>query len=81
MSKEQKLVVIVHESVVVSLIKDFGTFLLFAGLLYFNHKYLDGNVLIDLLFIIVVIMALLGRVSTLVFAGNKKDAIKWLENK
>ena len=81
MGKEQKLVVIVNESVVASLIKDIGTFLLFAGLLYFNHKYLSGNVIIDLLFIIVVILLLVGRNSESVFKGSKLDAIKWLENK
>jgi len=80
MDEKQKLVVIISENVVVSLIKDIGTFLLFAGLLYFNHKYLDGMVFIDVLFIIIALMMLVGRSSKRVFNGNKSDAIKWLEN-
>ena len=76
---ERKQIVIVEESVVSSLIKDIFTFTLFGGLLFFNHKYLSGSTLIDVLFIICIILLLAGRASKDVFKGSKEDAIKWLE--
>mgnify|MGYP000148816807 CR=1 FL=1 len=81
MSETRRLVVVIEESVVSSLIKDAGTFLMFAGLLYFNHKYLSGSVLIDALFIILAIMTLAVSRSSVVFKGNKRDAIEWLKDK
>lgn len=77
--KPEKLVVIVQESVIASLIKDAGTFLLFGGLLYFNHRVLAGNGWIDFVFILIVFMWLAGRSTSKVFTGSKADAIKWLE--
>lgn len=75
----EKKIVIIKESVTKSLIKDVGTFILFAGLLYFNHQYLAGHVLIDLVFIAIVILWLTGRKSPRVFEGTKEEAIKWLK--
>lgn len=77
-NKQEKLIVVVSESVVASLIKDLGTFILFAGLMYFNHKALSGSLLIDVLFIVMASLLLMGR-SKSVFKGSRKDAIKWLE--
>lgn len=72
-------VIIVQESVVSSLIKDVATFVMFAGLMWFNHEYLNGNVLIDLSFILLIVLFLMSRSSSSVFKGTKKDAIKWLK--
>lgn len=78
-SKQEKLVVIVNESVIGGLVKDVGTFALFAGLLYFNHKVLSGSLLVDVLFILMVMFFLIGKSSRRVFKGSKQEAIKWLE--
>jgi len=79
--KQEKLVIILQESVVGSIIKDAVTFLMFGGLMYFNHKVLDGNGWIDAIFILFVLMWLQGLKSGRAFSGNCEDAIKWLENK
>ncbi|MCA9319030.1 hypothetical protein KDA06_05345 [Candidatus Saccharibacteria bacterium] len=80
MSKNNYEVVIISESIVGSIVKDLVTFLMFAGLLYFNHKVLSGNGWIDFLFIGMVFLALLGRNSGRVFSGKRVDAIKWLQS-
>ena len=79
--KPIKLVVIIEESVVGSLIKDIFTGLLFGGLLYFNHAYLSGSTLIDILFIFLVIMLLVAKSSNYLYKGKLSDAIKFLEDK
>jgi len=73
-------IVIVQESLAASIIKDVFTFLLFAGLLYFNHAVLSGNTFIDILFIIIIMMLLIGKSSKFAFNGTKAEAIKWLSN-
>lgn len=80
-TKQEKLVVIVNESVAASLVKDAGTFLLFGGLMYFNHRALDGHLLIDLVFITIVLLWIMGRNSSKVYSGPISGAIKWLEDK
>lgn len=79
--KPEKLVVIVQESVIKSLIKDAGTFLLFAGLLYFNHTVLSGSTWVDVLFILMVFTYLAGKASNKCYSGPIEGAIKWLEGK
>lgn len=79
--KPEKLVIIVQESVTASLIKDAGTFLLFAGLLYFNHAVLGGSTWVDVLFILLVFTYLAGKASNKVFSGSVEDAVKWLKDK
>jgi len=79
--KQDKLVVILQESVIASLIKDAGTFLLFGGLMYFNHRVLAGNGWIDFVFILIVFMWLSSRNMSKVFTGPKSEAIKWLQDK
>ncbi len=80
MSKET-LVIIIQESVLKSVIKDVGTFSMFAGLMWFNHQYLAGSTFIDFLFIVCVILFLISRNSSSVFKGKPKDAIKYLADK
>lgn len=79
--KPEKLVVIVQESVIKSLIKDAGTSLLFAGLLYFNHAVLNGSTFIDVLFIIFVFAYLITKASKYCYSGPIDGAIKWLQDK
>ena len=77
--KQEKLIIIIEESLVSSIVKDIFTFILFGGLMYFNHRYLSGSTFIDFLFIVCVIMLLVGRASKSVFSGSKEKAIKWLK--
>jgi len=79
--KQEKLVVVLRESVVASLIKDAGTFLLFGGLMYFNHKVLSGNGWIDAIFILIVIIWLSSLNLSTVYKGNVEDTIEWLGDK
>ena len=78
MENKTTRIVLVQESVASSIIKDVSTFLLFAGLLYFNHAVLSGSLFIDILFIVLVMMFLIGRGSKSTFSGTKSEAIKWL---
>lgn len=79
MSKPQREVIILEESVPKSLLKDTFTFVMFAGLMYFNHAVLSGSTLIDVIFLLIVVMWLAGRASGRVFKGTPEDAAKWLE--
>jgi len=77
--KPEKLVVVINENIIVSVVKDIFTFGMFAGLMYFNHQYLDGNGWIDMAFILFVFLFLTARSSKSVFRGTKSEAIKWLQ--
>ena len=77
----QKTVVILQESIIGSLIKDTGTFALFAGLLYFNHRFIGGGVLVDIFFIVFGLFWASLRTNSQVFSGPSADAVKWLQNK
>lgn len=79
--KQEKLVIILKESVVASLIKDAGTFALFGGMLWFNHRYLDGNGWLDAIFIIIVVIWLSSLNLSTVYKGSKEGAVKWLQDK
>lgn len=80
MKTTKQIIIIIKESVIGSIIKDIFTFIMFAGLMYFNHKVLSGHVLVDVLFIIFVLLWLQGMKSSQVFNGSKKDAIEWLND-
>lgn len=77
----EEYVVIVQENVAGSIIKDLVTFGMFAGLMYFNHQYLNGSTWVDVMFILFVFLFLIGRNSKNVFKGNVVDGIKWLQEK
>ena len=81
MSKVEKYAVVVQENVIASITKDAVTFVMFAGLMYFNHEYLAGSTLVDLAFILFVFLWLLGKGSKNVFKGGIDESIKWLESK
>lgn len=70
--------IVINESVVGSVIKDIVTFLMFAGLLLFNHQFLNGSIVIDTLFIILVLLWLAGKRSKNYFTGTKEEVIKYL---
>jgi hypothetical protein len=81
MEKKEKEIIILTESVIGSIIKDIVTFLMFGGLLYFNHKVLSGNGWIDFTFIVLIFMWLSTLKLSQVFKGNRADAIEWLKYK
>lgn len=81
MEEQKKLVIIMEESVFKSFIKDAMTFCLFAGLLWFNHRYLSGSLLIDMSFIILVILFLISRSSEAVFRGKPEEAINYINRR
>lgn len=78
MNKNEKTYIVISESVTKSVIKDVFTFLMFAGLLYFNHKVLSGSTLIDVLFILLVLMFLTAKRGKRYFEGSKEETIKFL---
>ena len=79
--KQEKYAVVIQESLISSIIKDAVTFCMFAGLMLFNHQFLDGNGWVDAMFILFVFMWLAGKGSKNVFKGSVEDAIKWLQEK
>lgn len=72
--------IVINESVIGSIIKDIVTFLMFAGLLLFNHHLLGGSTVVDVMFIILTLGFLAGKYSKTRFEGTKKEVIKFLEN-
>lgn len=78
MNKNEKTYIVLSESVVDSVIKDVFTFLMFAGLLYFNHKILSGSTVVDVLFILLVLMFLAAKKSKGCFEGSREEIIKFL---
>ena len=78
MNKNNKIFVIINETVLASLIKDIFTFLIFTGLLYFNHKILSGSTVVDILFILLILMNLSVKKSGQCFEGTREEAIKFL---
>ena len=81
MNKNEKTYIVLNESVVGSVIKDFFTFLMFAGLFYFNHKILSGSTVVDVLFILLAIMFLAAKRSKGRFEGSREEAIKFLSER
>lgn len=80
--ENKKVLIILHESIIESIIKDTITFLMFASLLYFNHKVLSGSTVVDILFIFMVIMMLSMKKNTSrVFCGTPKEAVVFLKEK
>lgn len=79
MNKNEKTYIVLSESVVDSVIKDVFTFLMFTGLLYFNHKVLSGSTVVDVLFILMVLMFLAAKRGKRYFEGSREEAVKFLE--
>lgn len=63
MENKRNKIVIIHESLLSSWAKDIVSFLVYAGLLYFNHRFLAGRLLIDVLFIFMAILLMMIRGS------------------
>lgn len=72
--------IVVHESTISSMFKDIFTFLMFAGLLLFNHQFLNGSTVIDILFIILVLLWLAGKKIKNYFTGTREEVIDYLIN-
>lgn len=74
--------IVINESVIGSIVKDIVTFSMFAGLLLFNHHFLGGSTVVDVMFIILTLGFLAGKHSKTRFEGTKEEVIKYLsENK
>lgn len=78
--KPKKHIVILHESFGESITKDFVTFGSMAAMMWFNHAYLAGSTVIDVLFIIGALVVLTGRRSAQVYSGTVAGAKKYLED-
>lgn len=74
--------IIVHETLLQSILADIFSFTMIALMLLFNHCLLGGNVLIDLCFIYMAwqVMASIGQKKTRRF-NTKEEAIKFLQEK
>ena len=72
--------IIVHETLIQSILADIFSFLMIASMLLFNHYLLSGNVLLDLCFIYMafIVMKSKGNKKTKRF-NTKEEAIKFLE--
>ena len=72
--------IIVHETLIQSILSDIFSFLTITSMLLFNHYLLSGNVLIDLCFMFMVwlVMMSIGQRKTRRF-NTKEQAIKFLE--
>ena len=81
MNQNDQKIIVIHETIIESIIKDAVTFLMFAGLMYFNHKALSGATVIDVLFIFLVIIFIQAKGNPRLFYGTPQEAIKFLEEK
>lgn len=72
--------IIVHETLIQSILADIFSFSMIALMLLFNHYLLGGNVLIDLCFMYMawLVMVSIGQRKTRRF-NTKEQAIKFLE--
>ena len=78
MDNDKTKYIVINESVVGSIIKDIVTFLMFAGLLLFNHWFLGGSTVIDVMFIVLTLGFLAGKRSKTRFEGKREEVIKFL---
>nr|DAN59319.1 MAG TPA: hypothetical protein [Caudoviricetes sp.]DAR58089.1 MAG TPA: hypothetical protein [Caudoviricetes sp.] len=70
--------IVINESLMSSIIKDIVTFSMFAGLLIFNHWFLGGSAVVDVMFIILTLGFLASKHSKTRFEGTKEEVIKFL---
>nr|DAK98962.1 MAG TPA: protein of unknown function (DUF2188) [Caudoviricetes sp.] len=73
-------VIIIHETLLQSILADIFSFSMIALMLLFNHYLLGGNVLIDLCFMYMawLVMVSIGQRKTRRF-NTKEEAIKFLK--
>ena len=72
--------IIVHETLIQSILADIFSFTMIALMLLFNHYLLGGNVLIDLCFMYMawLVMVSIGQRKTRRF-NTQEEAIKFLQ--
>lgn len=74
--------IIVHETLIQSILSDIFSFLTITSMLLFNHYLLSGNVLIDLCFMFMAWIVMLSRGDKKMKRFNtKEEAIKFLQEK
>lgn len=72
--------IIVHETLIQSILADIFSFLTIALLLLFNHYLLGGNVLIDLCFMYMAFIVMKSKGNKKIKRFNtKEEAIKFLQ--
>lgn len=75
-------IIIVHETLIQSILSDIFSFLTITSMLLFNHYLLSGNVLIDLCFMFMAWIVMLSRGDKKMKRFNtKEEAIKFLQEK
>jgi hypothetical protein len=78
--KDKKEYIVLNEGVWRSVLKDSYTFGLMFGLLLFNHQLLSGSGWLDILFVLLILVFVLGRNTKSIHRFNsKKETIDWLE--
>ena len=75
---ENKKIIVIRETVLRSIIKDTVTFLMFAGLMTFNHLVLSGSTTVDVLFIFLVVFTISVNAKKKNYEMTKEEAIKFL---
>lgn len=75
---ENKKIIVIRETVLRSIIKDTFTFLMFAGLMAFNHLVLSGSTTVDVLFIFLVVFTISVNAKKKNYEMTKEEAIKFL---
>ena len=72
--------IIVHETLIQSILADIFSFSMIVAMLLFNHYLLGGNVLLDLCFMYMafIVIKSIGSKKTKRF-NTKEEAIKFLE--
>lgn len=77
---EDKIIVIEKESLFLSILKDIFTFIGFGVLLWFNHHYLSGSAIVDVLFIILVLMLVSAKSRRFRKFSSKEDVVRALSS-
>ena len=82
MTNKETEIIVVQESVIASLVKDTVTYGMIMGLMYFNHRYLNGNAFIDVLFIFIILLSIVVNGSKQVRKfKSRQEAIDYLAPK
>lgn len=76
-----KEIMIIHESVLESVITDIVTFSVLFFCLYINYRYLGNDWAIKVLLILLLFFFGYGHSDKNIYSGTREEAIKFLENK
>lgn len=78
--RKRSEIIVVSDGFWVGVIGDIIMYGLMCGLLWFNHRYLSGSGFLDIVFVLIIIMAVTSKFSSLRHDFNsKEEAISWLK--